>query len=357
MTQNLLTYKPADYDIFVGIDVDKNSFSATFKDHMELNYSKKMPSEPQHLYNYIKKNFPDKKVICVYEAGPTGYHLYDYMKKKSQPCLMVSPLSIPKAPNQKVKTNRTDSNKLATELKSGNIKPIRVPEGCYRDLRYLVGSYENYAKMQKIAKQRIKALLLHANLNAAIKETDSHWSNRYIKLLTNIECSYGVKTRLNMLLVDLDYAKVQTLNILRRLKDFFKEHKTLDKYRQCLQSIPGIGFKTATTILGRIGDPANLKDLREISSFLGLVPKEDSTGDSINRGSITHMGNPTLRSLLIESSWTAIRKDKELEQFYHRIKKRHHPKIGKRKAITAVARKLTHRIYCVLKEQRNYIVH
>ncbi|MBP7795566.1 MAG: transposase, partial [Elusimicrobiales bacterium] len=78
---------------------------------------------------------------------------------------------------------------------------------------------------------------------------------------------------------------------------------------------------------------------------------------SINRGSITHMGNGILRSLLIESSWIAIRKDKELEQFYHRIRSRNNPKVGSRIAITAVARKLTHRIYCVLKEERNYNVH
>ncbi|MEW6687238.1 MAG: IS110 family transposase [Candidatus Edwardsbacteria bacterium] len=322
-----------------------------------MSYSNKMSAKPEHLCNYIKNNFPDKKVLCVYEAGPTGYHLYDYMKKKNQPCLMVSPLSVPKAPNQKVKTNRIDSIKLAQELKSGNIKPIRVPEGYYRDLRYLVESQENYTRMQRVAKQRIKALLLHANLNTKLKDADKHWSNRCIKQIAALKCSYGVKTRLDMLLVDLDFAKVQTLNILRSLRNFFKEHKTLNEHRQYLQTIPGIGFKTASSILGRIGDPANLNNPRELGSYIGLVPKENSTGDSINKGSITHMGNGILRSLLIESSWVAIRKDKELEQFYHRIRKKNHPNIASRKAIVAVARKLTHRIYCVLKEQRNYIVH
>lgn len=357
MAQKISSYNSTDYEIYAGIDVDTKSFAVTFKDRENNSWSKKMPSEPKHLYNYIRNNYPDKKVICVYEAGPTGYHLYDYMRKKKQPCLIVSPLSIPKAPNQKVKTNRIDSVKLAQELKSGNIKAIRVPEGPYRDLRYLVESRENYAKMQRIAKQRIKSLLLHTNLNTQLIDADKHWSNRYIKQISDLECSYGVRTRLNMLLVDLEYARVQTLNILNNLKKFFKEHKTLNNYRGYLESIPGIGFKTASSILGRIGDPRNLNNPREIGSFFGLVPKEDSTGDSINRGSITHMGNGILRSLLIESSWIAIRKDKELEQFYHRIRSRNNPKVGSRIAITAVARKLTHRIYCVLKEERNYNVH
>jgi transposase len=160
-----------------------------------------------------------------------------------------------------------------------------------------------------------------------------------------------------MLLTDLDYARNQTLNILHSLKNFFKEHETLNQHRQYLQSIPGIGFITATTLLARIGDPNDLKNVRELGCFLGLVPKERSTGDTISRGSITHMGNSILRSLLIEAAWSAIRRDKELEQFYYRIKMRNHPNIAARKAIVAVARKLTHRIYCVLKEQRAYLVH
>jgi transposase len=319
--------------------------------------SKKMPSEPKQLYNYIKNTFPDKKVLCVYEAGPTGYHLYDYMKKKKQSCLITSPLSIPKAPNEKVKTNRIDSVKLAQQLKSGGIKPIRVPEGHYRELRYLIESRENYTMSRKVAKQRIQSLLLHTNLNVKFKDSDKRWSRRYIKQLQVLECPPGVRTRLDMLLTDLDYARSQTLNILRSLKNFFKEHEELNQHCQYIQSIPGIGFITAATLLARIGNPDNLKNIRELGCFLGLVPKERSTGDSVSKSSITHMGNGILRSLLIEAAWTAIRKDKELEQFYHRIRMRNHPKIAKLKAIVAVARKLTHRIHCVLKKQRPYIVH
>ena len=357
MTQEILPYNAADYNVFVGIDVDLKSFAVTFKDERNMNISKKIPAEPKYLLNYIKKNFAGKKVICVYEAGPTGYHLYDYMKKKKQNCLVVSPSSIPKARNEKVKTNRLDSVKLARQLKSGDIKPIRVPEGQWRDLRYLIESRENYVKMRKIAKQRIKSLLLQANIKIALKESDKNWSARYIKYLGAVKCSSGVRVRLNMLLVDLDYARVQTLNILRGIKKFFNDHKAMNDYRSYLESIPGIGFITAATILARVGDPVNIRNVRELGSFVGLVPKEDSTGDNIRRGSITHAGNRVLRSLLIEAAWSAIRKDKELMQFFHRIKKRNNPKIAGRIAITAVARKLTHRVYSVLRERRNYIVH
>lgn len=137
---------------------------------------------------------------------------------------------------------------------------------------------------------------------------------------------------------------------------FTKLHPEIERDANYLMSIPGIGFITAVTILGRIGEPGQLKNVRELSAFIGLVPTEHSTGDTIERGSITHLGNRVLRSLLIEAAWSAIRRDTELKQFYFRIKSRHHPTLAARKAIVAAARKLTQRIYRVLKERRFYIV-
>lgn len=126
---------------------------------------------------------------------------------------------------------------------------------------------------------------------------------------------------------------------------------------QYAQSIPGIGFITATSILGKIGDPGNLRNVRELTCFMGLTPTERSSGDITRRGSITHLGDKKLRALLIEAAWVAIRSDIELREFFYRIKSRNHPMCASQKAIVAVARKLTQRIYRVLKDQRRYVTH
>lgn len=349
------TYLAKDHDIFIGIDVDKNSFSFTVKDHFDMKKSKKIPSNPEYLCNYINNTFPDKRVLCAYEAGPTGFHLYDYLTEKEIPCMIISPSSIPKPPNERVKNNRIDSCKLAQHISTGELKPIRVPQGAYRELRHLVSIREIHARNCKASKQRIKALLLSESLYTLIRDPNISWSNRHIKNLKQIQCSDAVRERLNMLLMDLEYARGQILNIHRIIKDFCDKHESINNYIRYLRSIPGIGFVTAVTLLARIGDPQNLKNVRELGAFVGLVPTEYSTGDDINKGSITHLGDKTLRFLLIESAWVAIRKNTELKQFYYRIKGRHHPSIASKKAITAVARKLTRIIYKVLKEQRMYI--
>ncbi len=69
---------------------------------------------------------------------------------------------------------------------------------------------------------------------------------------------------------------------------------------------------------------------------------------------ITKAGDPVLRSLLIEASWTAIRTDPELATFYQRLYHRHAKDKAARVAIVAVARKLATRLHCVLQQRRVY---
>lgn len=351
------SYSPRDYDIFIGIDVDKKKFSITVKDDHLLNLNKAMPSNPETLYHYIRNHYDGRNVICAYEAGPTGFELYDYFLERRQPCLLTSPLSIPKARNQRVKNNRIDSQTIAHYLRSGELKAVRVPQGDYRELRHLIRSREQYTADRKKAKQRIKSLLLYTALHKSIKEPDQSWTGRYLTELKNLPCSPAVRQRLDLLLADLDYARRQLCLVLKQLRQFCKDHQEIQRHLTYLQSIPGIGFITATTVLGNIGDPRDLKDLQELAGFAGLTPREHSTGDVVSRGGITHLGDSTLRSLLIEAAWVTIRHDQRLNQFYHRIKAKHPAYLGAKKAIVAVARKLTQIIYCILKEERNYIQH
>jgi transposase len=350
-----LSISPSDYDVFIGIDVDKSSYSFTVSDHFQKMKSKTIPSNAEHLYTYIQKVYGNRKVICAYEAGPTGFHLYDVLNEKSIPCIVTSPASVPKASNDRVKTNRIDSRKIVTYLMSGDIKPVRVPEDSFRELRHLIRIRENYARDKKTAKQRIKGLLLYAHLCVDIKDLDQNWSGRYIQELKRISCSFAERHRLDGVLADLQHARERLISTQKTLKEFCKEHPEINAYMGYLMSIPGIGFTTAITLLGNIGNPKYLRSPRELSSFVGLTPSEHSTGDKIQRGSITHLGNKHLRHMLIEAAWVTIRHDTSLAQFYHRIKNKHHSRFAKKIAITAVARKLTQIIYRVLKDKRDYI--
>jgi len=351
------TYSPATFDTYIGNDVDKRSYCLTVRDHHKVIMTKTIPADPKNLYNFIKHNFGDSKVVVGYEAGPTGFGLYDYLTGRNQSCVVIPTSSIPHAANERVKTNKIDATKLSSMLKEGAFSPVRVPEEPYRDLRNFVRLRFNYIRGQQVSKQRIKSLLLYNSLHTACPEIEKNWSGRAIERLKTLECSDSVRLRLDMLLEDLSYNREHLLKVGKHLRAFCKNTSEIKDYMRYLCSIPGIGIITASATLGRIGNPLNLKGPREIGAFVGVVPTEHSTGDDTHRGSITRIGDGNLRSLLVEAAWVSIRHDKELEQFYNRIRKRHHPAIGSRKAIVAVARKLTLRIYRVLKERREYVVH
>ena len=125
--------------------------------------------------------------------------------------------------------------------------------------------------------------------------------------------------------------------------------------RDLLLTVPGIGRIIATHLMARLGDGRFLQNGRQLSGFFGLVPREDSTGDTVNRGSITRSGDRRLRAKLIQAAWVAIRQDDELYEFYTRIYRRNPRPIAAQKAITAVANKLCKRIACILKERRPYV--
>lgn len=355
----LTMHNPQNYDMSIGIDTSKKSYALTYRDWQQREKSLKMPADPQALHGYFQKRFASKRLLYVYEAGPTGYDLYDYLNTQNQTCLVVHPPSIKKAATDRVKNNRIDSRTLAQQALGGQLRGIRVPNEVYRQLRHLATTRQQYVQDAQRTKQRIKSLLLFENIQLPKDaEACQHWSARYRQALKQVPVkNETIRFKLNMHLDDLEQLHQKILLVHKQLRLFYRQHPELQGHIQYLRSIPGFGFVVSMYLLSRIGDPQDLRNIRELGAFAGVVPCEHSTGENTRKGSITHMGDKVLRGLLIEAAWIAIRKDKELNGFYHRIRSRNSVSKGSKVAIVAVARKLTHRAYRVLKEQRPYVIH
>jgi transposase len=345
---------PKDYDIFGGLDVDKRSISATFADHQVLLKSLRMPYSVEHLVNHVRKHFPGQRVAFAYEAGPTGYGLYDGLVAQAYRCLIASPSMIPRAPGQRVKTNRLDSVGLAENLRGGQLKSIHVPTGVYRELRHLTQLRDTFVSEMVGMKLRIKSLLLFEGIEFPPAPPGSQWSYIVKAKLRKLPCSSSVRFKLDELLDSLEFNEKRVVKTTQQIRRFCKEDPELSCCMKYLMTIPGIGWIVASQLLARIGDWRELQNIRELAGFLGLVPTENSTGERIDRGSITHSGDPRLRSKLIQGAWSAIRQDAELREFYRSVCRRHPRNVAARVAIVAVARKLTVRIAVVLMKQRPY---
>ncbi|MDQ2922170.1 MAG: transposase [Acidobacteriota bacterium] len=174
--------------------------------------------------------------------------------------------------------------------------------------------------------------------------------------LLELPCSEAVRFKLDQLIGALHFNFNAAAAAQKQIRHYCQKDPELRQSIAWLKSLPGIGEIVATHLVARLGDPNLITNVRQIAGFLGLVSSEHSTGDKQNRGEITRAGDSRLRNKLIQSAWVTIRKDPELREFYERVKQRHPQKVAARKAIVAVARKMTTRIYAVLKEQRPFVL-
>jgi transposase len=343
-----------DNQIFAGLDVDKHSIAVTFCNHEGLLRSLRLPYSAAQLLSYVRKHYPEAGLAFAYEAGPTGFGLYDELVAAGHPCLVVAPSMVPTAPGQRVKTNRLDSRKLAVSLRGGELRSIHVPGTRYRELRHLVQLRDTQVQQLTATKCRIKALLLYEGI--PFPDKGDHWSARVLDELLELSCSQAVRFKLDQLIGTLHFHFNAAAAAQQQIRHYCQNDQELRRLIALLTTIPGIGVIVATHLVARLGDPTLITNVRQIAGFLGLVSSEHSTGEKQNRGAITRAGDSRLRNKLIQSAWVSIRKDPELREFYRRVYQRHAKKVAARKAIVAVARKLTTRIYAVLKEQRPFVL-
>jgi len=145
------------------------------------------------------------------------------------------------------------------------------------------------------------------------------------------------------------YMDKQVTKQTKLLKELSRTNKYKDRVK-ILNSIPGVGLITAMEMLLELQDVARFQRADQITAYVGLTPSQYSSADKIRMGRITRVGKNTLRSVLVEASWTLISKDVELRQKYERIKSR----AGGKRAIVAIARTLLIRMRRILINEELY---
>ncbi len=117
-----------------------------------------------------------------------------------------------------------------------------------------------------------------------------------------------------------------------------------------LMTHPGVGPVVGLAYVLTIGPPERFPRGKQVASYLGLIPREHSSGGRQKLGSISKQGNTMMRTLLVEAAQTAARCDEELRRDYRRLAARQHRALAK----VMVARKLAVRMYWMLRENRPY---
>ena len=331
--------------IYVGIDVHKATYSVTAISEKMVVKKATLPASPEGLVAFCKKFFPGGSVESAYEAGFSGFHLHRVLEKNGIKNLVVHAAGIETAVGDRVKTDKRDSKKIATQLEAERLKGIHVPSEEREEKRALTRLRDKIIKHRVIAANQIKALLHQHGLIPPVgsKQVCSKW----IKSLETLPMRAGIRYALNHL---IDMWQQHTMRIKEIDAKMVKQAEEDSVLENVYRSAPGIGPIGARILSNEVEDMAYFENERQLFSYTGLTPSEHSSGGHIRKGHISRQGKTVIRRVLVLAAWKAIKQDQHLRAVYERIA----VKAGGKKAIVAIARKLIGHIRACFRKQCLY---
>ena len=329
--------------VYIGLDVHRSFFVASCMCEGAVVKRCRMAARSEAVISFVSKFFPESEVYTCYEAGYSGFWLHHDLTLAGVKNIVVHPAAIEVAANNRVKTDKRDSLKMAQQLEAGRLKGIRVPTIDQEHKRLLVRTREQLVRARCRVQVQIRMRLhqfgkfpTHIQRVIRPKDVEELLESLDENLRIAIECLYK-----------------QWKHLIQQIKEVdarIREQAKADPLDELYRSVPGVGPLIARTLSNELGDMSQFPNVRALYSFTGLTPGEFSSGDKIARGRISKQGSSRLRHLLVEAAWVAIRKDPTMKEFYQSLASR----VGKKRAIVACARKLAGKTRAVVRTKNKY---
>ena len=203
-------------------------------------------------------------------------------------------------------------------------------------------------RKQTRCKNQIKSILFFYGI---LIPEEGHWSRNFINWIESIRMERASgDLALKAHLEELKHLRQIIANLNKAILALSRTEEYRDKVL-LLKSVPGISTLTAMMLLTELCDISRFSSLDKLASYAGLVPDIKSSGETEYTAGITYRRNAILRTVLIEASWVAVRKDPALMMAFNKLSLR----MKKTKAIVHIARKLLNRIRFVLKNRQRYV--
>ena len=312
----------------LGIDISKTEIAVAFlkpgsKDAIHNNFTNDNAGFTA-LECWIK-TFTDKPEIYLEATGTYGDAITDYFYTREYTVKVINPLQIKSFAKTKLsrhKTDRVDAGIIAeygSKFEAIPYKPIETH------------------------RQELRALY---RCSLSIQEQITHCIN-HLEHMNSLPESVITLWRATK-----QHFEFQLSEIEKKMHDIIQsEDKLLNSYN-LLQTIKGIGSRTAVSILAELPRIGDFKNARQLAAFLGLTPKHRQSGTSVyGRSKISKMGSSQLRRALFFPAMSAMRFNEYLHDFGKRLESRGK---SKKSIICAVMRKLVHIIFGVLKYEKSF---
>jgi len=243
---------------------------------------------------------------------------------------------------RKQKTDARDAAHLLELLLSGRFPRLWRPTMAERDLRQLVWHRQKLVWMRNAIGNQLHALAM----GEGVCRKKKLFTKKGRVELEGLRLDPWASRRRQELLRLLDQLDASLAEFDQAVAEQAEQNAAAVR----LMTHPGVGPVTSLAFVLTLGPVERFARSKQVVSYLGLNPREHSSGGRQRLGSISKQGNPMMRSLLVEAGHTAARLDAELRQDYQRLKLRRGGGVAK----IAIARKLAVRMYWMLRRQASY---
>jgi transposase len=367
------TSNESKFNMYVGMDVDKEYIDIAVGEEgrdSEVRHFGRIHHEYSAIEKFARKYISQGyKLHFCYEAGPTGYELYRYLRTRGYECDVIAPSLIPRKSGDRVKTNRRDAINLARQHRAGDLTRIYVPQREDEAIRDMVRGREDAKQAETRARQHLLALLLRNGVKYSGK---TNWTAAHKRWLGTIKMGTAAQQIVFQEYKEaIDEAVERVSRMTKQLQEQVEGWR-LRPVVEGLQAMRGVSFIVAVTLIAELGDLSRFRNPEQIMSYLGLVPSEHSTGNKRRPGSITKSGNGHARTALVEAAWAyhlPARVSKEIEKRQEKLSKevraiawkaqirlcgRYRKLVNRGKnrqvVITAIARELAGFVWAIAKE-------
>jgi transposase len=234
---------------------------------------------------------------------------------------------------KKQKTDRKDAQLLLRLMREDNFPRIWVPSSENRDLRQLLWHRHRLVQMRTRIMNQLQALAM----NEGRRWKTKLWSERGRVELEKLALAPWASRRRQELLELLDRLHPTIEELTSAAEQEAKKRPEVVR----LMTHPGVGPLTALAYVLIIGTPERFHRGKQIGTYVGLVPSEDSSAGKQRLGHISKQGNSLLRFLLVEAAQAAARINPEWRRRYAHLAMRRHKSIAK----VAMGRRLAVRLY------------
>ncbi len=335
----------------LALDLGKfNSVACFFNSKTRKSKFLTTPTNREHIASIFKSAKAD--LVVMEACGPSGW-INDLAQSFGLETFVCSTNEEAwRWANVKRKTDRDDALKLARMAAMGELKAVHTPSPQHREFRSLVKYRKTLDQRINKTKNTIRAWFVNHGVEIASGEkawyTGREKINSFRKPLADCDADELWKGELDIELTILDSLTEQLDGVVKKLEAI---GKTDERIRR-VQTIPGVGPRTAEILVACIDDPHRFDNGRQVSAYFGLVPRQYQSGETDRNGRITKRGNPLARTILVECAWASLRYNPWAKGVYERICGKQ--KTRKKKAAIALARKLAVIAWALLRDERDW---